>query len=98
MIINDHEIYSQSVLSGTEEYPNGIIESLKKAAVHVVALKASKIAEDVGNARTQNIVLLGLLVVALGLLDINWQEVMKCIISEKMLEVNLKALKEGMSL
>lgn len=98
LIVNDHEIYSQSVLSGIEEYPQNIVESLKKVVDHVVVLQAVKAAEQLGNVRTQNTVLLGVLVKALGLENsINWAEVMKKLIPSKMFEVNLKAFQAGLA-
>lgn len=98
LILNDREIYSQSVLVGAEEYPQGIIESLQKTLEHIVVLQAEKVAEELGNARTQNIVLLGVLVKALGLDPVNLTGVMKNLIPPKLMEVNLKAFQAGLAI
>ncbi|AFM40524.1 2-oxoacid:ferredoxin oxidoreductase, gamma subunit [Desulfosporosinus acidiphilus SJ4] len=98
IILNDHEIYSQTVLSGAEAYPQGIIENLQKAVDHVVTLKAVAIAEQAGNVKTQNIVLLGALVNVLDLKDIPWQEVIQDLVPAKLLEVNLRAFQAGLDI
>ncbi|HBV85516.1 MULTISPECIES: indolepyruvate oxidoreductase subunit beta [unclassified Desulfosporosinus] len=97
LIVSDHEIYSQSVLSGTEDYPQEIIESLTQAVERTIVLQAVKLAEQLGNIRTHNIVLLGVLVKALGLEQLDWVQVMKDLIPEKVLEANVKAFKTGLA-
>jgi indolepyruvate ferredoxin oxidoreductase beta subunit len=98
MIVNDHEIYSQSVLLGSEEYPQGILESLDNSVDNLVTVQAVKVAEQLGNARAQNIVLLGVLVKALGVENIDWIAAIKTIIPAKLLDVNLKAFEAGFAM
>ncbi|NTV89375.1 MAG: indolepyruvate oxidoreductase subunit beta [Clostridiales bacterium] len=95
LIVNDHEIYSQPVLSGTEQYPEDIIKSLKDSVGKVIELQASKIAEQLGNSKAQNIVLLGVLVRALGLEEIDWPSVIGDIVPAKMVDLNIKAFQAG---
>jgi indolepyruvate ferredoxin oxidoreductase beta subunit len=98
MIVNNHEIYSQTVLSSAEAYPQGIVESLQQGLENVVVLEAVRLAEEAGNVRTQNIVLLGVLVKTLGLEDIVWHEIIKELVPAKLLEVNIKAFQAGVNL
>jgi indolepyruvate ferredoxin oxidoreductase, beta subunit len=95
IIINDLEIDSQSVQSGSEAYPTDVIGNIEKTVEHVIKINAMKIAEEVGNSKTQNIVLLGVLVNSLGLQSIDWTDVMKDLIPSKMLDVNTKAFAQG---
>lgn len=57
-----------------------------------------KIAEDVGEVKTQNIVLLGCIIKALKLEDINWSDLIRRNVPERFQEVNIKAFNEGLKL
>lgn len=97
LIVNDYEIYSLPVLIGREQYPEGIVEKLKKHLKKVKVFDAVKIAEDLGNVRAQNIVVLGVLIKALGLdKELNWTEVLKEFLPPRLYELNVKALEAGM--
>ncbi|HBV85574.1 MAG TPA: hypothetical protein DEF42_02705 [Desulfosporosinus sp.] len=85
------------VTPGTEDYPQEILESLTQAVERTIVLQAVKLAEQLGNIRTHNIVLLGVLVKALGLEQLDWVQVMKDLIPEKVLEANVKAFKTGLA-
>lgn len=97
MIVNNYEIPSITIASGKAEYPQTVIESLKKT-FDTTVLDATAIAIEAGNIRTQNIVLLGALVKAFKLEDINWIEVMTEVLPAKVLEANIKAFNKGMEL
>ncbi|MDD2401730.1 MAG: indolepyruvate oxidoreductase subunit beta [Clostridia bacterium] len=98
LVINDHEIYPLPVLTGQEEYPGDINENLQKQVEKVKVLNANKIAEGLGNTKAQNIVLLGTVIKALGLEELDWIAVLKEYIPPKFYELNIKALEAGMSL
>lgn len=95
VVVNDYEIPSAPILSGKEKYPEGIIEELQKK-VDVTVFKAADIAKELGNIRTMNVVMVGALVKALGLDDIDWEEVVKQTVKEKFVDINIKALRKGM--
>ena len=57
---------------------------------------AGEIASGLGNIKAQNIVLLGALVKAMGLEDLDWDSVLKELIPEKLLDLNLKAFRAGL--
>ena len=96
LLVNDYEIYSLPVLLGQEEYPQNIIERLKDKVENFKAFNAAKIAEDLGNIKAQNIVLLGALIKALNLDGIDWTEVLKEHLPERLHDLNIKALEAGM--
>lgn len=98
LVINDYEIYPQSVLVGQETYPDNVIDELKKSVENVVVLNAAQVAENLGNIKAQNIVLLGALIKALGVGNLDWEAVIKENLPAKMHELNINALKEGMKL
>ncbi|WIF94288.1 indolepyruvate oxidoreductase subunit beta [Caminicella sporogenes] len=95
VVINDFEIPSAPILAGKANYPEGIIEELKEKA-DVTVFKAADIAKELGNIRTMNVVMVGALVKALGLDDIDWEEVIKKTVKEKFIDINIKAFKKGM--
>lgn len=95
MVINDHEIPSAPILVGKAEYPQGVIEEVSKK-LDVSVVKAADIARGLGNSKTMNIVLLGSLVKALGLLDMDWDTIIKNNVKKGFEELNIKAFHAGM--
>ena len=98
LIVNDEEIYPLPVLAGLDEYPKEIIECLKDKVDNIKIIKASKIAEDLGEPRVQNILMLGCMVKVLGLENIDWIELIKKNLPERVHNVNIKAFEKGLSL
>ncbi len=97
MVVNDHAIPSMPILTGQAEYPEGIIEELQSKAKTIV-FKAAEVAREIGNPRTQNIVLLGALVKAFGLEDLDWDKAIEEEVKPRFVEINKKALEKGMEL
>jgi len=95
VIVNDYKIPSAPILSGKVDYPEGILDTLK-ASAHTIVINAAEIAKEVGNPRTMNIVLLGALIKAMKLTDINWEKIINDNVKPAFVEVNIKALKAGM--
>lgn len=94
MVINDFEIPSVPILMGAAVYPQGILEELAQKA-DVSVFQAGKIAEEVGNSKTMNIVLLGALIKALKMDDIDWEAVIKKNVKKGFEEINIKAFRLG---
>lgn len=97
LIVNDHEIYSVPVLLGQVKYPEDILETLQEKVKNFKAFNAAAMAEELGNIKAQNMVLLGALIKALDLEDIDWVAVLKELLPEKLHELNIKALNAGMN-
>ena len=96
MVVNTTQIPSLPVLSGACQYPQGILEELKKH-VPVRDLDATKIATDLGNPKSANVVLLGALIEALGLHDIDWKGIIAKTVKLAFVDINLKAFDAGMA-
>lgn len=96
LIVNDYEIHPVPVLIGAEKYPEGVEEALKSEVENTVIVKAAEIAQGLGNIKAQNVVLLGALIRALNIEDVEWNEVVKTLVPPKAIELNEKALKAGM--
>lgn len=95
IITDDREILPMPVLTGAAEYPKNAIEELKKAVPNVFVVQAYKVAEELGNVKAQNIVLLGALVKRLGLDDVDWKSLVASSFPEKLVDLNLSAFEKG---
>lgn len=93
-VINNYEIAPLPVAAGMASYPAGSIEAMAKA-FKTVSFDAAEVAQRVGNARTMNIVLFGAMVKVFGMTDINWEEILRTQLPEKLLAVNLEAFRAG---
>lgn len=94
VIVNDYRMPSMPILTGAAEYPEGIVEELaSKVATTVV--DANALAKQAGNPRAMNVVLLGALVKALALNDIDWPAVIAKAVKPQFVESNITAFNAG---
>ncbi len=97
MILNEFKIPSSPILLGKAAYPADIIEALQQKA-NVTVVKAAEIAEGLGDSRTMNVVLLGVLAKIMNLANVDWQGVIRREVKAKFVEINLKAFQAGYSI
>ncbi len=97
MVVNDFEIPSVPILMGVAEYPKGILEELS-GKCNVLSVKAAEIAEELGNSKAMNVVLLGALVKAMDVPGIDWHEIVRNNVKPAFAELNLKAFDLGYAL
>lgn len=96
LVVNDYEMPSAPILTGRVDYPENIIDDIKEK-VDVTVIKAVDIARGLGNEKVMNVVLLGALIKALHVEDdIDWEKIVSQQVKPKFIEINIKALKEGM--
>jgi indolepyruvate ferredoxin oxidoreductase beta subunit len=95
VIINDQQITPLSVFFSNIPYPKNIEEICKKKTDHVVMVDGVKIAEEVGNPRTINSVLLGALTNYLEFDEEHWMKAIAERVPAKTIELNRKAFEEG---
>jgi indolepyruvate ferredoxin oxidoreductase beta subunit len=93
-VVNDFEIATVPIQIGAAKYPENILGILKSAADAVV-IKAADIAQEVGNVKTMNLVLLGALIKAMKLDGINWEPLIRKNVKEELADINVKAFKAG---
>lgn len=97
VVVNDYHIPSAPILSGKADYPTGVIEALNEVA-DVTVFEAAKLAEELGNIRTMNVIIVGALVKAMGLDDgIDWEQVIRETVKPQFIDINIEALNLGMS-
>lgn len=94
IVVNTYRIPSMPILSGSRTYPEHIVESLSEQ-VPTMSLDATKIATDLGNPKSANVVLLGALIKAIGMTDIDWKAIIAKAVKPKFIEVNQKAFDAG---
>lgn len=95
-VVNTYRIPSMPILTGNQDYPDDIIGMLRQR-VSTMALDATGIAEKVGNPKSANVVLLGALVKAMGLTDIDWDPIIAKTVKPAFIDVNRKAFAAGMA-
>lgn len=95
MVINDFEIPSVPILMGIAKYPEQILEDLS-AKAQISVFKAGEIASEIGNSKGMNVVLLGALIKAMNLEDIQWDEIIKANVKPTFVDMNLEAIRRGM--
>lgn len=97
VVINAYQIPSATILSGAAEYPEGVIEDLS-SKVNTTVFKAAELAEELGNIKTMNVIIVGALVKAMGLESaIDWTEIIKENVKEKFIDINIKAFEIGIN-
>lgn len=96
IVVNDYEIPSAPILVGKEKYPENVIEELEKIA-DVSVFKAADIAKELGNIKIMNIVLLGALVKAMDLCEIDWEDAVASNVKKGFEAINIRAFQEGMN-
>lgn len=97
IIVNNHEINPMPVITGACEYPENILEKMKKQ-VTVIEADALSLAEKSGNFKAVNVVLIGVLAHSTDIPYENWVKTIKETVPEKFKDVNLKAFDFGYNL
>jgi indolepyruvate ferredoxin oxidoreductase beta subunit len=97
VLMNEQAIHPVTVSSGTASYPDGEAteKALRAAAAHVYRVPGLQMAQDEGNARVVNVVLLGALSVLLPVQEHVWQQVLQERVPSRFLEMNRRAFAKG---
>jgi len=95
VLVNNQKIVPLTAHSGDVRYPEDIKEVCLKKASDVVFVPAVKIAQELGNIRTVNIIMLGALSNFLEFSEENWLLALENVLPSKILSVNRKAFKKG---
>ena len=97
-IVNTRKIMPVTVSSGNEKYSENIEQDLKEKLNHVYIIDAEKLALEVGNIKTENVIMLGAASNFLPF-DINsYENSIKKLVKPQYIDVNLKAFHRGRSL
>ncbi len=96
VVLNDFEIPSAVILSGAADYPQGVVKAVTDK-FDTTVVKGSDLAQELGNVKAMNVIIVGALIKAMGLTDIDWEAVIKKTVKEKFVQMNLDAIQLGMS-
>lgn len=95
VVVNNLKIAPPSVALGQREYPPAIDEKLQARLKNVRVVDGLALAEQAGNARTVNTVLLGALSNTLEPSHEQWIAAIRSLVPERFQDVNLKAFELG---
>ena len=95
VVVNNLRIAPPSVLLGKSEYPQDIALKLRDRVDNVRIVDGLELAEQAGNAKAINTVLLGALSNTLNPSHEQWIAAIKSLVPERFQDVNLKAFELG---
>ena len=95
IITNTQKINPMPVIIGAAEYPENLVEKMAAAGLDVDAMDALTLAEDAGNAKAVNLVLMGRLSRYFDIPEEEWMAAIEASVPPKFLELNKKAFLLG---
>jgi len=81
-----------------KKYPHDVLDKMREQGLNVLAIDAAKVAENLGNVRAMNVVLLGAISSKLDFTEETWKDAIKSRVPKKHIELNLSAFDEGRAL
>ena len=95
IIVNTQQINPMPVIIGAAEYPENLVEKMVAAGLNVDAMDALTLAEQAGNAKAVNLVLMGRLSRYFDIPEEEWMAAIEQSVPAKFLELNKKAFALG---
>ena len=96
VLINQQEIHPVTVSSGFATYPDQeTVEGALQAAACVYRVPGLHIAQELGNARVLNVVLLGAVASLLPVELLTWEAVLKERVPSRYVDLNIRAFHKG---
>ena len=95
IVCNEQQIEPMPVIIGKTTYPENIINKIKQSGKQIITIPALKIAEELGNAKCANVVMLGLLAKKLNIEYEDMKKALLQIVKPKFVDINLQALERG---
>lgn len=95
IVTSTQQIDPMPVIIGAAEYPEDLVAKMQAAGTKVDALDCLALAEQAGNSKAVNLVLLGRLSHYFDLPEQAWQQSIEACVPAKFLELNKKAFELG---
>ncbi|MGI6701442.1 MAG: indolepyruvate oxidoreductase subunit beta [Christensenellales bacterium] len=95
MLINSQKIMPMPVITGKQNYPENIVSGLIADGVKAISINAAEIAQNCGNIKAANIVMIGKMSILTGISLDDMKEVITNTVPKKFLDINLCALQAG---
>ena len=97
IVANNYKMESVATITGKAEYKVEEVDK-KLKELNAKVINAADKATELGNAKVMNIILLGTVIKGMHLEDIDWEQIIRDNVKEKFIDINIRALHEGMSL
>ncbi len=94
LVVNDWRIDPMPVVIGAAEYPEGILDTLRKM-YKVYTVNATEESKKLGNPRVFNLVVLGIAAQHMDFTKEQWYEVIEKTVPPKTVDINKKAFDTG---
>ena len=94
LVVNDWRIDPMPVVIGAAEYPEGILDTLRKM-YKVYTVNATEESKKLGNPRVFNLVVLGIAAQHMDFTKEQWYEVIEKTVPPKTVDINKKAFDAG---
>lgn len=97
IVANNYKMESVATITGKAEYKVEEVDK-KLKELNAKVINAADKATELGNAKVMNIILLGTVIKGMHLEDIDWEQIIRDNVKEKFIDMNIRALHEGMAL
>ena len=97
-VVNIRKIMPMTVSSGNEKYSDSIEQQLKEELKHIFMIDAESLALEVGNLKTENVVMLGAASNFLPFDIESYENSIKKLVKPQYIDVNIKAFHKGRSI
>lgn len=95
LVTSTQMIDPMPVITGVASYPENIIEKIKAQGVDVISVDALELAEEAGNSKASNVVLMGVVSTKMDFDKAVWDKAIEECVPAKFLELNKKAFELG---
>ncbi|MDO4474821.1 MAG: indolepyruvate oxidoreductase subunit beta [Eubacteriales bacterium] len=95
IVTNSQKIDPMPVITGAAQYPEDLLGKLKEANVQVDAMDCVSLAQEAGNVKAVNIVLMGRLSNYFDIPLEKWEKAIEACVPAKFVELNKKAFELG---
>lgn len=95
LILNDRRISPMPVITGAADYPSEVVQKLQSKGAKLISSDALSMALEAGNAKSVNVVLIGILSALADFPEEDWLSAIEKCVKPKFLELNKKAFALG---
>lgn len=97
LIINDQEIPPLPTLLGKADYPSDIFPVLREKTERLQTIPALRIAQEIGNPRVVNAIVLGVLARHLSVDQKIWEQALASCVRSEFQDINITAFRKGLN-
>ena len=95
VVTNTQQIDSMPVVTGTAQYPQGLLDQIRAQGAGLLAIDALSLAEQAGSVKAVNVVLIGAMAKSLGTEKEIWLKTIEKTVPPKFVEMNKRAFELG---